>query len=78
MPVNKVHRVMTIDRVAADLGEDVDWLHELSIGLDTEDGVIWVYGPGGDQVMAFTDDGIDTLVELIKERRRTAHSNPKT
>ena len=74
MHVNKVHRVMTIDRVAADLGEDVDWLHELSIGLDTEDGVIWVYGPGDDQVMAFTDDGIDTLVELIKEHRGTAHS----
>ena len=74
MPVNKVHRVMTIDRVAADLGEDVDWLHEISLGLDTEDGVIWVYGPGDDQVMALTDDGIDTLVELIKEHRRQAHS----
>ena len=69
---------MTIDRVAADLGEDVDWLHELSIGLDTEDGVIWVYGPGDDQVMAFTDDGIDTLVELIKEHHKKAHSNPQT
>ena len=44
------------------------------MGLDTEDGVIWVYGPGDDQVMAFTDDGIDTLVELIKEHRRHAHS----
>ena len=74
MPVNKVHRVMTIDRVAADLGEDVDWLHEISLGLDTEDGVIWVYGTGDDQVMAFTDDGIDTLVELIKENRRQAVS----
>jgi hypothetical protein len=78
MPVNKVLRVMTIDRVAADLGEDVDWLHEISLGLDTEDGVIWVYGTGDDQVMAFTDDGIDMLVELIKEHRRQTHSNPKT
>ena len=69
---------MTIDRVAADLGEDVDWLHEISLGLDTEDGVIWVYGTGHDHVMAFTDDGIETLVELIKEHRRSAHSNPKT
>jgi hypothetical protein len=25
MHVNKVHRVTTIDRVAADLGESVDW-----------------------------------------------------
>lgn len=74
MHVNKVHRVTTIDRVAADLGESVDWLHELSIGLDTEDGVIWVYGPGDEQILTFTDDGIDTLVELIKEHRRHAHS----
>ncbi|MCC2105390.1 MAG: hypothetical protein KDJ20_15875 [Hyphomicrobiales bacterium] len=78
MPVNKVHLVLTIDRIAADLGEDVDWLHEISLGLDTEDGVIWVYGTGDEQVMAFTDDGIDTLVELIKEHRRQTHSNPKT
>ena len=70
MPVNKVHRVMTIDRVAADLGEDVDWLHEISLDLDTEDGVIWVYGPGDEQVIAFTDFGIETLVELINEHRR--------
>ena len=78
MHVNKVHRVMTIDRVAADLGEDVEWLHELSLGLDTEDGVIWVYGTGDDQIMAFTDYGIETLVELIKEHRKQAHSNPET
>jgi len=33
--------------------------------MDTEDGVIWVYGPGEDS-MAFTDFGIENLVELIK------------
>ena len=76
MHVNKVHRVMTIDRVAADLGEDVDWLSELAVGLDTEDGVIWVYGTGDDQVMAFTDHGIKTLVELIEEKRYAPASKP--
>ena len=68
---------MTIDRVAVDLGEDVDWLHELSIGMDTEDGVIWVYGPGDEQVMAFTDYGIETLVDLINEHRIQARSTPE-
>ncbi|MGY4157945.1 hypothetical protein ACVINW_003787 [Bradyrhizobium sp. USDA 4461] len=34
--------------------------------MDTEDGVIWVYGIGDDQVMAFTDFGIDNLSELIR------------
>jgi hypothetical protein len=74
MRVNKVHRVTTIDRGAADLGESVDWLHDVSMAMDAEDGVIWVYGPGDDQVMAFTDFGIDTLVELIKEHRNLSNS----
>lgn len=69
MHVNKVHRVTTIDRVAADLGEEVDSLHDLAMEMDAEDGVIWVYGPGDHQVMAFTDFGVDTLVELIKIHR---------
>jgi len=34
--------------------------------MDTEDGVIWVYGLGDDGVMAFTDFGIENLAELIK------------
>jgi hypothetical protein len=42
--------------------------------MDAEDGVIWVYGPGDDQVMAFTDFGIETLVELIKEHRSLSDS----
>ena len=62
-------RKQTIDRVAADLGESVDWLHDVAMEMDTEDGVIWVYGPGDDQVMAFTDFGIETLVGLIKIHR---------
>ncbi|AZG79150.1 hypothetical protein IYY11_04955 [Methylocystis sp. H62] len=66
MHVNKVHRVMTIDRVAADLGESIDWLHDVAMEMDTEDGVIWVYGLGDEQLMAFTNFGIETLVDLIK------------
>lgn len=34
--------------------------------MGTEDGVIWVYGIGDDQVMAFTDFGIENLMELIR------------
>ena len=41
MHVNKVSHVTTIDRVAADLGEDVDWLHDVALDMDIEDGVIW-------------------------------------
>ena len=34
--------------------------------MEIEDGVIWVYGIGEDGVLAFTDFGIENLIELIK------------
>ena len=66
MHINKVHHVTTINRVANDLGEDEDWLSDVAIEMEIEDGVIWVYGVGEDGVMAFTDFGIENLIELIK------------
>lgn len=65
-PTNKVHHVTTIARVAAMLGEDEDWLSDVANEMDQEDGLIWVYGPGDDGVMAFTDFGIETLRELVE------------
>jgi hypothetical protein len=64
--VNKVHHVTTISRVAKDLGEDEDWLWDIAIEMEIEDGVIWVNGIGEDGVQAFTDVGIENLIELIK------------
>jgi hypothetical protein len=64
--INKVHHVTTIDRIANDLGESEDWLHDIANEMEIEDGVIWVYGVGEDGVMAFTDFGIENLVDLIK------------
>jgi len=66
MQLNKVHSVKTIDRVAAELGETVDRIFDLPIDMETEDGVIWVYGPGGHSVIAFTQFGIENLQELIE------------
>jgi hypothetical protein len=66
MHVNKVHHVTTINRVASDLGENEDWLSDVANEMDIEDGVIWVYGVGEDGVMAFTDFGIENLIDLIK------------
>lgn len=64
--VNKVHHVHTIARVAAMLGKDEDWLQDVAIEMDQEDGLIWVYGLGDESVMAFTDFGIETLTGLIE------------
>jgi hypothetical protein len=64
--VNKVHHVTTITQVAKELGEDEDWLRDIAIEMEIEDGVIWVYGVGEDGVKAFTDDGIENLIELVR------------
>jgi hypothetical protein len=71
MHVNKVHRVTTITRVAEILGEDQDWLCDVANEMDAEDGLIWVYGVGEDGVMALTDFGIETLIELIRAHKES-------
>lgn len=64
-----ISSVFTIRYVANLLGEDEDWLHYLSIGMEPEDGSLWVYGVGEDRVPAYTRDGIDNLREIINEER---------
>jgi hypothetical protein len=61
-----IAHVFTITRVAELLGEDEDWLWEISIEMMPEDGVIVVYGIGEDYTTAFTDDGIENLRELVQ------------
>jgi hypothetical protein len=34
--------------------------------MEIEDGVIWVYGVGEDGILAFTNFGIENLIELVK------------
>jgi len=66
MHVNKVSHVKTISLVAEELGESEDWLFDVAAEMETEDGLIRVYGVGDDGVMAFTDFGIENLIDLIK------------
>ena len=66
MHINKVDHVTTINRVAEELGEDEDWLRDVANEMEVEDGVIWVYGLAEDGIMAFTDFGIENLMELVK------------
>jgi hypothetical protein len=67
--LNKVHSIKTIDRVAAELGETVDRLHDLAIGMEPEDGIIWVYGTTEVEVLAFTPFGVENLREMIAMER---------
>ena len=52
--------------VAEMLSEDENWLGDVANEMDQEDGLIWVYGAGDEGVMAFTDFGIETLLDLIE------------
>ena len=70
MHVNKVSHVKTVDLVAKELGENVDLLHEVALDMDVEDGVIWVYDLDDDGVLAFTDFGVETLVESDQGPKR--------
>lgn len=67
MHVNKVHHVTTMSQVASDLREDEDWLYDVVSQMEMEDGLIWVWGEGDDDLMAFTDFGIQNLIALIKK-----------
>jgi hypothetical protein len=69
MLVNKVSHVRTIHLIARELGEDVDFLFDVALEMEPEDGVIWIQGLDDERVMAFTDFGVDSLVELIKIHR---------
>ena len=61
-----IGHVFTITRVAETLGEDEDWLQDICIEMDPEDGRLIVFGPGEETTTAFTDFGVDNLTELVK------------
>ena len=75
MQRNKVHHVSTVDRVARDLGVSEALIQDLALGLEPEDGVIWVYGANDDDgTLAFTDEGIEEIELLLEEYHRVSPS----
>ena len=60
-----ISSVFTIARVPEMLGEDKDLLHDVSLEMEPEDDVLWIYGVGGEEVLAFTVIGIENLRDLI-------------
>jgi hypothetical protein len=67
-----IAHVLTLARVAELLGEDEDLLHEISIEMEPEDGVIGVHGRGDDYTLAFTAFGIENLRHLIELHKADA------
>jgi len=75
--VAAIAAVFTIGYVANMLGEDEDWLYELSIDMFPEDGCLRVYGVGEGSVTAFTRDGIECLQQIIADERAARRAPPQ-
>ena len=77
LSVAAIVAVFTIGYVANMLGEDEDWLHDLSIDMFPEDGRLYVYGIGVDGVTAFTEYGIECLRQIIADERAAGNAPPQ-
>ncbi|MBA3067006.1 MAG: hypothetical protein FP825_00820 [Hyphomonas sp.] len=67
MHLNKISSIWTLAHVAAELGEDEDWLFDSIDEMEPEDGAIRVYGQplGKDGTVAFSAFGAENLRKLI-------------
>ena len=74
--VAAISAVFTIGYVANLLGEDEDWLFDLSTDMFSEDGCLWVYGVGEDGVPAVTEYGIECLRQIIADEKAAGHGPP--
>jgi len=64
--VAAIETVYTLPLVAQMLGEDEDWLWEISCAMDPEDGCLGILGPNEEYTVAFTEEGIENLTDLIQ------------
>ncbi|AIB12749.1 hypothetical protein ABAZ39_18900 (plasmid) [Azospirillum argentinense] len=65
----RTRNLVTMERVAEILGEDVEWLIDIAIELEPEDGCLTVFGPGEQWFYALSEDGVENLKELIQIHR---------
>jgi hypothetical protein len=73
-----IPHVFTIALVAKILNEDQDWLWELSMGLEPEDGCLWVLDVNDREVQAYTEYGIECLKQLIADAKSAGREPKRT
>jgi hypothetical protein len=66
-----ISRVYTISLVSQILSEDEDWLEELAIFMEPEDGRLYVRGLNDETITAFTEFGIENLRDSIIATRES-------
>jgi hypothetical protein len=72
-----ITQVFTVSRVARMLGVDADWLDEISIELDPEDGRLTVFDLDEDGTTAFTHLSVENLAELVRIYKANARLLPR-
>jgi hypothetical protein len=72
-----ITQVFTVSRVARMLGVDADWLDEISIELEPEDGRLTVFDLGEDGTTAFTHLGVENLAEIVRIYKTNARLLPR-
>ena len=63
--MDPIETVYTLPRVAEKLGENANWLWEISCEMTPEDGCLGIIGLNDEYTVAFTDAGIEHLAELV-------------
>jgi hypothetical protein len=63
--------VFTLARAAQILDENEQLLWDLAVNMEPEDGCLWIYGIDQQEMLAFTDRGLECLQELLAEHRRS-------
>jgi hypothetical protein len=61
-----ISAIFTIARVAALLGEDENWLSDVALEMDPEDGRLTIYDVDDEGSTGITGFGIENLKALIK------------
>ena len=72
-----ISHVFTLKYVAEQLGEDEEWLRDLQVDMEPEDGCLWVHGVGEDGAPAFTAYGIECLKQIIADEKAAGRAPPK-
>jgi hypothetical protein len=62
--------VFTIARVAEMLRETIDLLDKIADQPEPEDGCLWIYDTDGRETLGFTMRGIESLKELIADKKQ--------
>lgn len=66
-----ISRVYTISLVSQILSEDEDWLEDLAIFMEPEDGRLYVCGMNDETITAFTEFDIENLRDSIIASRES-------